>query len=249
MDMNGRNVLVTGGASGIGRAIVQAFAARGANVALTWMTSDPGETLAAANLHGGRHLALRADLRKEAEVDAMFGETLAAFGTLDVLVANTGGLVERSRTVDMPLALWEEVMAVNLTSTFLCCRAALRHMEPRRQGNLILISSLAGHNGGGPGASHYGASKGAMITYTRGLAKEVGPLGIHVNGIAPGLIATRFHDKFNTPEGRAGVVAVTPLRREGTSEDVAGAAVFLASDQASFLAGETIEVNGGYGLY
>ena len=249
MDMKGKSVLVTGGASGIGRAIVLAFAARGANVALTYITSDPAETLAGAKAFGGKHLALRADLRKEAEVESVFERTIAEQGDLDILVANTGGLIQRCRTVDMTLALWEEVMAVNLTSTFLCCRAALKHMEPRKKGNLILISSLAGHNGGGPSATHYGASKGAMITYTRGLAKEVGPLGIRVNGIAPGLIATRFHDNFNTPEGRNGAVAMTPLRREGTAEDVAGAALFLASDQASFLAGETIEVNGGLGLY
>jgi 3-oxoacyl-[acyl-carrier protein] reductase len=249
MDMKGKSVLVTGGASGIGRAIVLAFAARGANVALTYITSDPAETLAGAKAFGGKHLALRADLRKEAEVESVFERTIAEQGDLDILVANTGGLIQRCRAVDMTLALWEEVMAVNLTSTFLCCRAALKHMEPRKKGNLILISSLAGHNGGGPSATHYGASKGAMITYTRGLAKEVGPLGIRVNGIAPGLIATRFHDNFNTPEGRNGAVAMTPLRREGTAEDVAGAALFLASDQASFLAGETIEVNGGLGLY
>ena len=249
MDMKGKSVLVTGGASGIGRAIALAFAERGANVALTYITSDPAETIAAAKSFGGKHLALRADLRQEDEVEKTFVRAIAELGDLDVLVANTGGLIERSRAVDMSLALWEEVMAVNLTSTFLCCRAALKHMEPLKKGNLILVSSLAGHNGGGPGATHYGASKGAMITYTRGLAKEVGPLGIRVNGIAPGLIATRFHDNFNTPEGRSGAVAMTPLRREGTAEDVAGAAVFLASDQAGFLAGETIEVNGGLGLY
>jgi 3-oxoacyl-[acyl-carrier protein] reductase len=249
MDMKGKSVLVTGGASGIGQAIVLGFAARGANVALTHITSDPAETLAKARTFGGKCIALHADLRKEAEVESVFAKVISAQGGLDVLVANTGGLIQRSRAVEMSLALWEEVMAVNLTSTFLCCRAALRHMEPKKSGNIILISSLAGHNGGGPGATHYGASKGAMITYTRGLAKEVGPLGIRVNGIAPGLIATRFHDKFNTPEGRTGVVAMTPLRREGTSEDVAGAAMFLASDQAAFLAGETIEVNGGAGLY
>jgi 3-oxoacyl-[acyl-carrier protein] reductase len=248
-DMQGRSVLVTGGASGIGRAIVLAFAQRGADVAFTHVTSDPADTLAAARAGGGRQLALAADLRHEAEADRVVARTIAEFGQLDVLVANAGGLVQRSRAVDMTLALWEEVMAVNLTSTFLCCRAALRHMEPRRQGSLILISSLAGHNGGGPGATHYGASKGAMIAYTRGLAKEVGPNGIRVNGVAPGLIATRFHDKFNTPEGRQGAVAQTPLRREGTAEDVAGAVMFLASAQSSFLAGETIEVNGGLGLY
>jgi 3-oxoacyl-[acyl-carrier protein] reductase len=249
MDMKGKSVLVTGGASGIGQAIVLAFAERGANVSLTYITSDPAETLARARVFGGKHVAFRADLRGEAEVEKVFAQTITMLGDLDVLVANTGGLIQRCRAVDMSLALWEEVMAVNLTSTFLCCRAALKHMEPRKKGNLILISSLAGHNGGGPGATHYGASKGAMITYTRGLAKEVGPLGIRVNGIAPGLIATRFHDNFNTPEGRSAAVAMTPLRREGTAEDVAGAAVFLASDRASFLAGETIEVNGGLGLY
>ena len=249
MNMKGKSVLVTGGASGIGQAIVLAFAERGANVALTYITSDPEKTLARARRSGGKHVAFRADLRKEAEVEKTFAEAIAALGGLDVMVANTGGLIRRCRAVDMPLSLWEEVMAVNLTSTFLCCRAALRYMEPRKKGNVILISSLAGHNGGGPNATHYGASKGAMITYTRGLAKEVGPLGIRVNGIAPGLIATRFHDKFNTPEGRAAAVGMTPLRREGTAEDVAGAAVFLASDEASFLAGETIEVNGGLGLY
>jgi 3-oxoacyl-[acyl-carrier protein] reductase len=249
MNMKDKSVLVTGGASGIGQAIVLAFAERGANVALTYITTDPEETLAKARRFGGKHVAFRADLRKEAEVEKVFAETIAALGDLDVMVANTGGLVQRCRVVDMPLSLWEEVMAVNLTSTFLCCRAALRYMESRKKGNVILISSLAGHNGGGPNATHYGASKGAMITYTRGLAKEVGALGIRVNGIAPGLIATRFHDKFNTPEGRAAAVGMTPLRREGTAEDVAGAAVFLASDDASFLAGETIEVNGGLGLY
>jgi 3-oxoacyl-[acyl-carrier protein] reductase len=249
MEMKGKSVLVTGGASGIGRAIVLAFAERGANVALTYITSDPAETLAGARAFGGKHVALRADLRNEAEVETVFARTIAELGDIDVLVANTGGLIRRCRAVDMTLALWDEVMAVNMTSTFLCCRAALKHMEPRKKGNLILISSLAGHNGGGPGATHYGASKGAMITYTRGLAKEVGPLGIRVNGIAPGLIATRFHDNFNTPEGRSNAVAATPLRREGTAEDVAGAALFLASDQAAFLTGETIEVNGGAGLY
>src|SRR5581483_10997533 len=190
-----------------------------------------------------------ADLRREDETERVMTEILEHLGQLDIVVANTGGLIGRARAVDMSLELWSDVMATNLTSTFLTCRAALRHMEPRRTGNLILISSLAGHNGGGPGASHYGAAKGAMITYTRALAKEVGPLGIRVNGIAPGLIATRFHDTFNTPEGRRSTVEATPLRREGTSEDVAGSAVFLASDESSFLAGETIEVNGGYGLY
>src|SRR5450755_2597525 len=135
MEMKGKSVLVTGGASGIGRAIALAFAERGANVALTYITSDPAETLAGAKAFGGKYLALHADLRKEAEVESVFERTIAEQGDLDILVANTGGLIQRCRTVDMTLALWEEVMAVNLTSTFLCCRAALKHMEPRKKGN------------------------------------------------------------------------------------------------------------------
>jgi 3-oxoacyl-[acyl-carrier protein] reductase len=111
------------------------------------------------------------------------------------------------------------------------------------------LSSLAAHDGGGNGASHYAATKGAILTYTRALAKEVGPLGIRVNGIAPGLIGTRFHDTFTPADARRGTVERTPLRREGTPEDVAGAAVFLVSPAASFVTGETIEVNGGLGLY
>jgi 3-oxoacyl-[acyl-carrier protein] reductase len=122
-------------------------------------------------------------------------------------------------------------------------------MEPHRKGNLILVSSLAAHDGGGFGASHYAAAKGGILTYTRALAKEVGPLGIRVNGLAPGLIATRFHDTFTPAEARKATVERTPLRREGTPWDVAAAALFLASDASSFLTGETIEVNGGLGLY
>ena len=179
----------------------------------------------------------------------MVRKTVATFGDLDVLVANTGGLLQRSRVVDTPLSLWNDALAVNLTSTFLCCRAALRHMEPKKKGDLVLVSSLAAHDGGGFGASHYAATKGAILTYTRALAKEVGPLGIRVNGIAPGLIATRFHDTFTPPDARKATVERTPLRREGTPDDVAGAALFLVSPAASFLTGETIEVNGGLGLY
>jgi 3-oxoacyl-[acyl-carrier protein] reductase len=249
MKLSGKSVLITGGASGIGQGIAVALATAGANVAITYATSDPAETVAKIKACGVKALAIKADLRLEKDCDAIVKETISAFGDLDNLVANTGGLLKRSRVVETSLELWNEALTLNLTSTFLCCRAALRHMEPKKKGNLILMSSLAAHDGGGPGASHYGATKGAVLTYVRALAKEVGPLGIRVNGLAPGLIATRFHDTFSTPEGRKGTVEKTPLRREGTPNDVAGAALFLASDDSSFLTGETIEVNGGLGLY
>jgi 3-oxoacyl-[acyl-carrier protein] reductase len=122
-------------------------------------------------------------------------------------------------------------------------------MEPRKAGSIILMSSLAAFDGGGPGSAHYAASKAAVATFTRALAKEVGPLGIRVNGVAPGLIATRFHDTFNTPANRQAIAERTPARREGVPDDVANVVVFLASARAAFLAGEIIQINGGLGLY
>jgi 3-oxoacyl-[acyl-carrier protein] reductase len=253
MDMGGHDqrVLVTGGASGIGRAIAEAFGRQGARVLLTFFSSDQdaAETVASIEAARGRAVAVRADLTREEEVERVVATMIAQFGGIDVLVTNAGGLLQRSRVVDCSRALWDEAQAVNLTSTFLCCRAVIPYMEQAGQGCIITISSLAGHDGGGAGAAHYAAAKGGVITFTKALAKELGPVGIRVNGIAPGLIATQFHDRFSTSEMRQATVARTPLRREGQPEDVAGVALFLASPHAAFLSGETIEVNGGQGLY
>ncbi|MFE0759349.1 SDR family NAD(P)-dependent oxidoreductase [Inquilinus sp. NPDC058860] len=245
MSFQDKVVLVTGGASGIGAAATRAFAKAGARVAFTYATSRDEAEVLSAEL---KALALPADLTRPEEVTEVFARTERELGPLDVLFANAGGLLQRSRCVDTTLELWQRAIAVNLTSTFLCCQAALRSMEPRRTGAIVTMASLAAFDGGGPGASHYAATKGAVATYTRALAKEVGPLGIRVNGVAPGLIGTRFHDVFNTPQGRAAVVERTPLRREGTPEDVAEAVLYLASDRASFLAGEIIQINGGVGF-
>jgi len=247
MSFQHKVVLVTGGASGIGAAATRAFAKAGARVAFTYATSRDEAAALSAEL-GAKTLALPADLTRPEAVTEVFARAEREFGPLDVLFANAGGLLQRSRCVDTTLELWQQAIAVNLTSTFLCCQAALRSMEPRRSGAIVTMASLAAFDGGGPGASHYAATKGAVATYTRSLAKEVGPLGIRVNGVAPGLIGTRFHDVFNTPQGRAAVVERTPLRREGTPEDVAEAVLYLASDRASFLAGEIIQINGGMGF-
>lgn len=239
---------VTGGASGIGAAIVRAHAARGDNVAFTyWSSADEANALAAEL--GDRVLALHSDVTDEKQLEQAFEQALARFGQVDTLVANAGGLIERVKCVDMSLAFWRKAFDLNVTSVFLSCRQALRHMLPRGSGNIVIMASLAGHDGGGPGASHYGASKGALLAYTRALAKEVGPQGIRVNALAPGLIATRFHDVFNTPQGRAAGVERTPLRREGQPEDVANAAIYLTSPAASFITGEVIEVNGGMAMF
>ena len=248
-EFEGKTVFITGGASGIGGAASRAFAKAGAKVAFTYMTSaDEAKALEAHIAASGKAFAVEADMTNPDAVAMAFARAEDKLGPVDILFANAGGLIQRSRVVDTSLDLWQQAIAINLTSTFLACQAALRSMEPRKSGSLVLMSSLAAFDGGGPGASHYAATKGAVATYVRALAKEVGPLGIRVNGVAPGLIGTRFHDTFNTPEGRKATADRTPLRREGTPEDVADVVLYLASERASFLTGEIIQINGGLGM-
>jgi len=251
MDFTGKVALVTGGASGIGEAATRAFAKAGAKVAFTYISSGTEanaleKEIAAA---GGQALAIKADLTKQDETDAAFAAVVRAFGTVDVVFTNAGGILQRIGTVASSLDLWQRTFDLNVMSTYLTCQAAVKIMAEKKSGAIVTMSSLAAMDGGGPGALHYASSKGAIVTYTRALAKELGPLGIRVNGVAPGLIDTRFHVQFNTPEGRKSAVEGTPLRREGTAEDVANLVLFLASDKAAFITGETVQINGGRGLY
>lgn len=239
-------VLVTGGASGIGRGIVEAFAAAGAKVAFSYLTSEDEANDLARDVSG---LAVKSDLTQPDAAGELVGRVKAALGPVEILVANAGGIIRRSPLLECDLDLWNESWTLNVTSAFLSCKAVLPDMIAAGRGVIVTISSLAAHNGGGVSAVHYGTAKGGLYTFTKGLAREVGPQGIRVNGVAPGLIATRFHDLHSTPQSRRSSVEQTPLRREGTPADVAGAVLYLASDQASFLAGETIEVNGGLGLF
>jgi 3-oxoacyl-[acyl-carrier protein] reductase len=251
MDFTGKVALVTGGASGIGAAATRAFAKAGAKVAFTYISSGTEANalereIAAA---GGQALAIRADLTKQDETDAAFAAVVRAYGTLDVVFTNAGGILQRIGTIESDLDLWNRTFNLNVMSTYLTCQAAVKIMAGKKSGAIVTMSSLAAMDGGGPGALHYASSKGAIVTYTRALAKELGPIGIRVNGVAPGLIDTRFHVQFNTPEGRKSAVEGTPLRREGTAEDVANLVLFLASDKAAFITGETVQINGGRGLY
>lgn len=249
--LDGKVAIVTGGASGIGRGISEAFGRCGAKVLMTYYLSEQGatETVATIEQAGGAAYAIRADLTEEAENVRVVQTAIDRFGGLDILVANSGGLLQRSRVAECPLDLWNKALAINLTSTFLSCQAALKHMEKAGSGCIITTSSLAAHDGGANGSTHYAAAKAGVLTFTKALAKEVGPLGIRVNSVAPGLIGTQFHDRFSTPEGRQAAVSRTPLGREGTPDDVAGAVVFLASPAAGFITGEAIEVNGGQGVF
>jgi 3-oxoacyl-[acyl-carrier protein] reductase len=193
---------------------------------------------------GGVALLHRADVTSPAEVAGLVDAAVAAFGgKIDILVNLAGGMVARKTLAETDEAFFDTVMDLNLKSAFLVTRAALPHIPPG--GSIINIASLAGRDGGGPGASLYAASKGALMTLTRGWAKELGPQGIRVNALCPGLIGTSFHDIFSKPEGRKAVAGNTPLRREGQPEEVAAAVAFLASDDASFLAGVNLDINGG----
>ncbi|WP_368188500.1 SDR family NAD(P)-dependent oxidoreductase [Aestuariibius sp. HNIBRBA575] len=244
MKLKGKTAIVTGGGRDIGRACVMELAAQGANVAINYHASSEGAESAVADIKaaGGNAFAMQGDLTKEADIKALVAKTVADFGQIDTLIHVTGGILARVKMEDMTLDHWNAVMDVNLTSFVLAVRECLPHMTDGS--SIVSMASQAGRDGGGPGATAYGASKGAMITLTRGLAKELGPK-IRVNSLCPGMIDTDFHNIFTKDEVRTHVANITPLKREGTSQEVAKAAVFLASDEASFVTGANVDINGG----
>ena len=249
--LRGQRALVTGGASGIGRGIVEALAAHGVDVVLTYLSSDAGarETVAVAQAHGVKAYALQADLTDEAAVNHVVSETQRLLGGIDILVTNAGGILGRIGTLDLSREIWDNAFALNVTSTFLCCKAVIPGMMTQGNGNIVLMSSQAAFDGGGVGSAYYAATKGAILTYNRGLAKELAPHHIRVNCVAPGLIDTRFHDINTPPDMRAAVRGRIPLGREGTPTDVAGAVIYLTSELGAYLTGETIIINGGQSMY
>lgn len=239
-------VIVTGGGRDIGRSISLRFAAEGAKVVINYRSDEAAaqDTLAAVEAAGGTALLHRADVTKsDAVADLITAAADFGGGTIDVLVNCAGGMVARKTLADMDEAFFDTVMDLNFKSAFLVTKAALPHLA--KGSAIVNLSSQAARDGGGPGASIYAASKGAMTTLTRSWAKELGPQGIRVNALCPGLIGTSFHDIFSKPEGRAAVAGNTPLRREGHPDEVAAAVAFLASDEASFLTGLNMDINGG----
>lgn len=243
--LSGKVAVVTGGGRDIGRACAMKLAEAGAAVAINYHNSSAGAESAVAEIvdHGGQALAMQGDMTNGADVDALVAETLRAFGgRIDILVHVTGGLVARKTLAEMDLDHWNRVMDLNVTSFFRAAKAIVPHMPAG--GSIIGIASQAGRDGGGPGAVAYATSKGAVMTMTRGLAKELGP-DIRVNSICPGMIDTDFHNIFTKPEVRGNVANATPLKREGRPEEVADTVAYLASDQSSFITGTNIDVNGG----
>lgn len=246
MSFANKTVIVTGGARDIGRAITLAFARAGARVTFTYHGSADAAaaTLAAAAGLAGPCRALQADLTDPASAAAVVADVIAhSGGPVHALVHVTGGLVARKRLAEMDAAFFEHVMRLNVTSAFQMTQAVVPHM--RNGGAIVLLGSQAGRDGGGAGAIAYATAKGAVMTLARGLAKELGPAGIRVNALAPGMIATSFHDTFTASEVREKVAAGTPVRREGAAEEIAAAALFLASDDAAFVTGASLDINGG----
>ncbi|GAA3857566.1 SDR family NAD(P)-dependent oxidoreductase [Celeribacter arenosi] len=190
---------------------------------------------------GGKAIAVQADLNTQAGVDKLVGAAVDTFGGVDVLVNNAGGLIARKTIAEMELSHWEAVMTLNVTSTFMMTKACLAHMK---SGTIVNLASQAGRDGGGAGAVAYATSKGAVMTMTRGLAKEVGP-DIRVNALCPGMIDTDFHNIHTPDAGRRGYEASAPLKRQGHVDDVANLVLFLACDDSAFLTGTNIDINGG----
>jgi 3-oxoacyl-[acyl-carrier protein] reductase len=221
-----------------------ALAAEGANVVLNYHSSAKGAeaTVTDVKAKGGQAIAVKGDLTTEAGVAELVKTAVDAFGRVDVLVNNSGGLIARKTIAETDLDHWKSVMDLNLTSVFLMIKACLPHMPAGS--TIINMASLAGRDGGGPGAIAYATSKGAVITMTRGLAKELGP-NIRVNALNPGMIDTDFHNVFTKDAVRANVAAATPLKREGRSDEIGQVVAFLAGDKSSFINGACVDVNGG----
>ena len=247
MKLQNKVAVVTGGARDIGRQVSLKLAKEGAKVVVNYFDNeaDADETLKMIKDAGGEAISVQGDMTKADDVKRLFQKATFAFsGKVDVLVHVVGGLVARHLITEMDEEFWDFLMAVNAKSTFLTTREVVPLM-PESGGSIIYFSSQAARDGGGPGASAYAASKGAVMTFTRSMAKELGPKKIRVNALAPGMIATSFHDRFTKDEVRERVAAGTPLKREGKAGEVADLIAYLASDEASFLTGLNVDINGG----
>ena len=246
-DLAGKVALVTGASSGIGRATAEHLARHGASVAINFHNNEAGaeEVRKAVTKAGGKAIAVQADVSRAAAVKALVERTVKELGPVDILVNNAGSLVERLKILELTEQRWDDVLDLNLKSAFLCSQAVAKSMMERKAGAIVNVSSVAGRNGGALGSIHYSTAKGGLITFTKGLAKEMAPHKVRVNAVSPGVIQTHFHEQFSTPEVMAAYAKQIPLGRVGTPAEVAEVICFLASEAAGFLVGETIEINGG----
>ena len=238
--------LVTGGARDIGRYISVRLAEYGASVCLNHFYDQQlaDETIKMISEKGGKAIAVGGDMTKKEDIAKLVDECTRAFGgKIHILVNVVGGLVARKTMEEMDEEFWDTVVSLNLKTVFMVTKSVLPYMT--EGGSIVNFASQAARDGGGPGASAYATSKGGVLTFTRSLAKELGPKKIRVNAVSPGMINTTFHDTFTKSEVRAKVAGMTPLRREGEAPEVADLVAYLASDASSFITGTSIEINGG----
>jgi len=256
--LKGQRALVTGASSGIGKAVALALGRAGADVVVNYSSAEDAAQAVAAEIRkgGGKALAIKADVSKEAEVDAMFGQMLSEWGTIDILV-NNAGLQKDAAFHDMTLAQWQRVIDVNLTGQFLCARSAIR--EFRRRGVVPAVSCAAGKivcissvHDIIPWAGHvnYAASKGGVALMMKSIAQEVAPLRIRANSVSPGAIRTPINTAaWSTPEAYTSLLTLIPYRRIGEADEIGRAVVWLASDDSDYVTGATLYVDGGMTLY
>lgn len=246
MKLENKVAIVAGGARDIGRAVSEKLAANGAKVVVNFFNNqaEGDATVAAIEAAGGTAIAVGGDMTIRADVENLVAEARKAFGdSIDILVNLVGGLVARKPLAEMDEDFFEGVMKLNVTSTFLTTKCVVPFMGSGS--SIVNFASQAGRDGGGPGAAAYATSKGAVMTFTRAMAKEFGPANIRVNCVCPGMIDTTFHDTFTKDEVRKNVAAATPLRREGEASEVADLAIYLASSESSFMTGVSVDINGG----
>jgi 3-oxoacyl-[acyl-carrier protein] reductase len=247
-EFNGKTALVTGASRGIGAATAIALAKSGAARVVIQYNGYPegaAATLAAVEAAGAKGVSIQADLSTVEGIDGFLKALAITAPEVDILVNNAGSLIERRSLVDYTDDLYDRVMNLNAKSLWFISKAVAPHMIAQKAGAIINVGSIAARNGGGPGAAMYAAAKAAVAAMTKGMSKELAPHGIVVNAISPGTVDNHFHEVFSSKEMLAGVVKATPAGRLGTNEDMANAVVFLASPAASYIHGQTIEINGG----
>jgi len=247
-DLAGKAVLITGASTGIGAALAIAFAQQGAQIGVHYNSSEPAAQQVAdqITLSGGKAFLVKADAASSKEIVRAVEETASAFGRLDGLINNAGGMVGRMAYADMDDDYYDKVMDLNARSVITASKAATPHLKQQQGGFIINTSSIAARNGASNGAGLYGSSKAFVSNVTRGMAKELIPFGIRVNAIAPGVIETPFHERYSTEAQLKAQLANIPQGRLGSVEDCVGPYLFLASAAlSSYIIGQTIEVNGG----
>ena len=246
MNLSGKVAIVTGGARDIGKAISKKLALQGAKVVINYFDNkqQAEQTLSEIKSDGGDAIIVDGDMTKQSNVDNLVRKTINTYGDeVHILVNVAGGLVARKTISEMDENFFNHLMSLNMNSVFLATKAVVPYMKSGA--SIVNFASQAGRDGGGPGASAYATSKGAVMTFTRAMAKELGSKNIRVNALCPGMIATTFHDTFTKDQVRTNVANATPLRREGESKEVADLVVYLASSESSFVTGTNIDINGG----